>query len=467
MNSQNASGLSVVRDLALGFRRKLPVILQTEATECGLACLAMIVGYHDHRIDLASLRRRYPVSQKGVALTAIIDIAGKLDMSTRAVRLELSHLRKLKLPCILHWDMNHFVVLRGVKRNKILIHDPAIGERAITLQEVSASFSGVALEVWPGQHFRKQDDARPVRIVSLLGKVTGVTKSFGQIIAIAFVLQILGLVSPLYTQWVIDHALVSGNYDLLTTLALGFGVLMLVTQAVSVLSKWASMYLSTTWSVQWNANIFTHLLRLPLSYFEKRHLGDVVSRFGSGGAIQSTLTTTLISSIVDGVMVILVTVLIFLYSPLLSWICIGAMTLYVLSRILWYRQLRLATQEQIVHSAKQSSHFLETVRGARAIKLYRELACAFGGPDKQRVAGSEAADSLRSDKWSDFWHCGNLDHLAGGQDGTARRVYSRHDDGLPLLSGAILRQDHLTHRQCICLEDAAGSWGTPCRYPVD
>lgn len=370
-NAADAHGLQIMRELALGLARKLPVILQTEATECGLACLAMLAGYHGHRIDLASLRRRFPISQKGVTLTSIVDIAGKLELSTRAVRLELSHLKKLRMPCILHWEMQHFVVLRSVHRGHILIHDPAVGERAISLEEVSASFSGVALEVWPGQHFSKKDEARPVRILSLIGKVTGLGKSFGQIITIAFVLQILGLVSPLFMQWVIDHALVSGNWDLLTTLALGFGLLVLVTQAITVLSAWASMYLSTAWSVQWNANIFTHLLRLPMPWFEKRHLGDVVSRFGSAGSIQSTLTSTFITSMIDSVMVILVIVLIFMYSPLLSWISIGAMTFYTLCRVLWYRPLRLATQEQIVHSAKQNSHFLETVRGARAIKLYR------------------------------------------------------------------------------------------------
>lgn len=370
-NAADAHGMQIMRELALGLGRKLPAILQTEATECGLACLAMLAGYHGHRLDLASLRRRFPISQKGVTLTSIIDIAGKLDLSTRAVRLELSQLKNLRMPCILHWDMQHFVVLRSVRRGRILIHDPAVGERAISLEEVSASFSGVALEVWPGQHFTKKDDAKPVRILSLIGKATGLGKSFGQIIAIAFVLQILGLLSPLFMQWVIDHALVSGNRDLLTTLALGFGLLVLVTQAITVLSAWASMYLSTAWSVQWNANIFTHLLRLPMPWFEKRHLGDVVSRFGSAGSIQSTLTSTFITSVIDSVMVIFVIVLIFMYSPLLSWISIGAMTFYTLCRVLWYRPLRLATQEQIVHSAKQNSHFLETVRGARAIKLYR------------------------------------------------------------------------------------------------
>lgn len=370
-DASDAPGLRTFLGLSLGVRRKLPVVLQNEATECGLACLAMIAGYHGHRVDLASLRRRFPISQKGVTLASVIDIAGRLEMSTRPVRLELSYLKKLKLPCVLHWDMSHFVVLRAVRGNCIVIHDPAVGERVIAMAEVSSSFSGVALEIWPGQHFAKRDEAKPVRILSLIGKTTGLARSFGQIIAIALVLQVLGLVSPLFMQWVIDHALVTANFDLLTTLALGFGLLVIVTQAIKLLSSFASMHLSTAWSVQWSANVFTHLLRLPLSYFERRHLGDIVSRFGSMTAIQSTLTSTFITSVIDSIMVVFVLALIFMYSPLLSWISVGAMAFYAACRIAWYRPLRLATQEQIVHSAKQSSHFLETVRGARAIKLYR------------------------------------------------------------------------------------------------
>src|SRR5690606_9253916 len=155
-------------------------------------------------------------------------------------------------------------VLCAVRGRRALIHDPAIGKRSLSLSQLSSSFSGVALEAWPGQQFDKRDEEKPTRILSLIGRVTGLSGSLAQIIAIAFVLQIFALISPQFMQWVIDHALASGSLDLLTTLALGFGLLVVITQAVTLLSTWASMYLATTWGVQWSTNIFTHLLRLPL-----------------------------------------------------------------------------------------------------------------------------------------------------------------------------------------------------------
>jgi ATP-binding cassette subfamily B protein RaxB len=114
-------------------RGHLPVIHQTEAAECGLACLAMVASYHGHRIDLNTLRRRFPVSLKGVTLRAVIHVASQLHLASRAIRFELEHLRSLRLPAIVHWDMNHLVVLKCVTRRGITVHDPAGGQRSFRL----------------------------------------------------------------------------------------------------------------------------------------------------------------------------------------------------------------------------------------------------------------------------------------------------------------------------------------------
>jgi ATP-binding cassette subfamily B protein RaxB len=129
--------------------RRLPVIQQTEAAECGLACLAMVASYHGHRIDLNTLRRRYPVSLKGVTLRALIQVANHLHLAGRPLRFELSHLRQLRLPAIVHWDMNHFVVLKAVTGTGIAVHDPALGEKRYSIEEASKHLTGVALELTP------------------------------------------------------------------------------------------------------------------------------------------------------------------------------------------------------------------------------------------------------------------------------------------------------------------------------
>src|SRR5438046_414962 len=139
-------------------RGRLPLVRQTEAAECGLACLAMIASFHGHRLDLNTLRRRHPVSLKGVTLRALIQIANHLNLAARPLRFELEHIRQLRVPAIVHWDLNHFVVLKSVRRKGISIHDPASGERFLSTREASKHLSGVALELSPTETFEQKDE---------------------------------------------------------------------------------------------------------------------------------------------------------------------------------------------------------------------------------------------------------------------------------------------------------------------
>ena len=363
--------MRILSEINFGFRAKLPVILQTQATECGLACIGMLAGFHGHRTDLPSLRRQFQISLKGTTLSHLIKIANQLELGTRPLKLELEDLGRLKLPCILHWNFNHFVVLKEVGTKTVTIHDPALGVRTLSLDQVSKSFTGVALELWPNPDFEQQEEKPSIKLRSLMGRVSGLARSFSQILLLSVSLEVFALVSPFFLQWVLDNVLVSADHDLLTTLVLAFGLLMLMQQVVGTTRSWVIMYMGTMINVQWRANVFAHLVNLPMQYFEKRHLGDVVSRFGAVDDIQRTLTTSFLEAILDGIMAVVTLIVMFIYSPVLGWIAVGAMTLYAISRWVWYRPLLNATEEQLIHSAKQHSHFLETVRGVKAIKLFQ------------------------------------------------------------------------------------------------
>ncbi len=363
--------MSFLNELFLGFGRSLPVILQTEATECGLACLAMVAGFHRHHTDLMTLRRRFPISLKGATLSDVMQIAQQLDLGTRPLKLDLEDLSQLKLPCVLHWNFNHFVVLKEVNAKTVTIHDPAAGSRTLSRSEVSDAFTGVALEIWPGTNFKPAKPPTAVKLRQLMGHVSGLQSSLGQILILAVVLEIFGLTSPFFLQWVIDNVLVAADRDLLTTLAIGFGLLMLMQQSITAIRSWAILYMGTTLNLQWRANVFSHLTRLPVQYFEKRHLGDVVSRFGAIDLIQHTLTSSFLEAMLDGAMTIVTLGTMFLYSPALGCIALAAMALYAIGRWAWYGPLRSATDEQIIHAAKQQTHFLETIRGIKTIKLFQ------------------------------------------------------------------------------------------------
>jgi ATP-binding cassette subfamily B protein RaxB len=357
--------------LVTGWRRRLPALLQTEAAECGIACLAMIACYYGQVVGVATLRRRFAVSLQGTTLTALSDFAARLGLETRAVRLELEDLGRLRLPCVLHWNFTHFVVLRRVGARAIAIHDPSRGARTVPLAEAATAFTGVALELWPSARFERRAAEPRVRLRDLIGRTTGFVPAVAQILLVAAALETFVVVHPLFLQWVVDHALVTASAELLTLLALGFGLLVLCEQGTAALRSWLVMHLEATLGLEWRANVFGHLLRLPVPYFEKRHLGDIVSRFGSIDAIRRTVTTASIEAIVDGGMSVLLLIVMGCYSLPLTALCLTAVALYTAGRWLAHAPLKRARHEQIAAAAKQDSHFIETVRGIRAIRLFR------------------------------------------------------------------------------------------------
>lgn len=349
---------------------RLPVILQTEIAECGLACIAMVASYHGHEIDLNTIRRQYPISLRGTTLHSLMQIADKMDFACRPLRLELEELDQLRTPTILHWDMNHFVVLKSVSKKFIVIHDPATGMRKISMSEVSKHFTGVALELTPTPKFEKKDEVRKIPLWMFWRRMVGLKSALIQVFLLSIGLQIFSLISPQYMQLVVDEVLRSYDVHFLKVLALGFMLLMMIEAGTTALRSLLVMSLSSMLSIQMSTNLFRHLIRLPLSYFEKRHIGDIVSRFGSLGQIEKILTTGIVQAIVDGLMAIATVVMLFIYAPFLACIVLIALSLYGVIRFLWYQPLKNITEETIVAGAKESTNFMETIRAAQSIKVF-------------------------------------------------------------------------------------------------
>ncbi|MDQ3261878.1 MAG: peptidase domain-containing ABC transporter [Pseudomonadota bacterium] len=351
-------------------RRSTPVVLQTEAAECGLACLAMVASYHGYRSDLATLRRQHSISLKGATLNQLIQIAGQLKLASRPLKVELEQLDKLQLPAILHWDFNHFVVLTQVKSSEMTLHDPGRGVRQLGFAEASKHFTGVALELAPTHEFTPREERQQIRLTQLVGRLNGAKRTLMQVFLLAAALEIFAIVSPFFMQLVTDHAIVSEDRDLLAVLGVGFLLLAVVHVGINAVRSWVLMVLGTTLNLQLVSNLFRHLLKLPMNYFEKRHLGDVASRFESLNVIQRTLTTGFIEAIIDGVMAIVTCLMMLIYSWKLALVVCLAATLYGVLRFTLYRPLRQAQEEQIGHAARQQSNFLETVRGIQSVKLF-------------------------------------------------------------------------------------------------
>ncbi|HSW26624.1 MAG TPA: peptidase domain-containing ABC transporter, partial [Burkholderiaceae bacterium] len=325
---------------------------------------------HGLDTDLATLRRRFSMSLKGVTLVELVRMADALQLASRPLRAELGQIEHLRTPCVLHWDMNHFVVLVSVRRGVALIHDPAHGERRLKMAELSPHFTGVALELQPMPGFAPRQERQAVRWRELMGPVGGLGRALTQIFVLALALEAFVLLSPYFMQWVVDDVLVSANRDLLITLGIGFGLLVLIQTATSTARSWAVLALSASLNLQWLLNVFTHLLRLPIAWFEKHHPGDILSRFGAVQQIQQALTTSFIEALLDGAMVALTLVVMAVYSMPLTALAVGTVLAYALLRLALLRQLRQASAEALIHESRQTSHFLESLHGITAIKLF-------------------------------------------------------------------------------------------------
>ncbi len=349
---------------------KLPVILQTEMTECGLACLAMIARYYGHNIDLNVLRQKHLVSMTGASLKSIMQIADSLDLGSRPLRLDMDHLHKLQLPAILHWDLNHYVVLKSVKGDKAVIIDPGIGQRSLSLSNMSKHFTGVALELTPTAQFSALDARLKPHIGLLWSKLIGLKRAIFQTLSLSIILQAIVLLSPFYLQLVIDAALPNPQTNILLALALGFGGLAVLRAIAEAARSWAILVYGNQMSLQMVGNVFRHLIRLPARYFEKRHVGDIISRMGSTQPIQQALTQSVVSVLIDGVMAALMLVVMFLYAPILGTIVLGSAALLILSTWLIYPHLRRTQEETIYTKALENTHLIESIRANITVKLF-------------------------------------------------------------------------------------------------
>jgi ATP-binding cassette subfamily B protein RaxB len=286
------------------------------------------------------------------------------------VRFELGHLRQLRLPAILHWDMSHFLVLKAVTRNGIIVHDPAVGERRYAIAEASKHLTGVALELSPAEGFAPKDERARLPFTTFWGRARGTGHAVAQILALSIILEVLVIASPFYMQLAVDEVIARGDVDLLLVLALGFGLLTAITVASTALRSFIVLIVQNTLHFQIGARLFRHLIRLPLAYFEKRHIGDILSRFTSIEPIRNLLAEGLITGVIDGLMAVATLVMMFVYSPLLALVVLVAITLYTALRLGLYRLFRQRSEAAIQNKAQENSTFIETVRAIQSLKLF-------------------------------------------------------------------------------------------------
>lgn len=363
---------NLLSKLRFGFGKELTLVLQTEISECGLACLAMIARYHGHDTNLAALRQRYPVSSRGMNLQQIAYLGTVLKLDYTGCRLELDEMDQLTLPCILHWDLNHFVVLKKVTKKGIVIHDPAIGVRNLSWDEVSGSFTGVALQFYPQADFQPIKEKKTISLYEFWRSLQGVRKSLMILFVLTLVLQFWSLLNPLLMRFIVDDVLIYQDTSLLKSLCIGFGLMTVMSTATSVLRSMFLLFLTKILSLQVQNALFGRLIRLPLPYFIKRQTGDIMARFSSLQSIQSLVTTTFVESTLDGLMVLISLSMMMIYAPMLSLITIIALLGYIALRAATITTFKEMNEEMIAANSKERSVFLETLHSIQPIKIFNK-----------------------------------------------------------------------------------------------
>jgi ATP-binding cassette subfamily B protein RaxB len=355
--------------LRFSSKPSLDIVIQAESSECGLACVAMIANFHGNHITLDKLRLLNPISIQGSNLTQIMQLGESLSFSCRALKVQLTELNQLNTPCILHWNFQHFVVLKKVAKEHCYIADPAFGLRKLDMQQVSDAFTGIAVEMQPNTEFTKVKASQKLQIKDFLSQAIGIKRQLGILFGLSLLLQLFAIAAPFYMQTVIDEVIVKSDISLLNVLAIAFLLLLCIDTLTFMLRERIMLYFSNQFSIHMSTRVFTHLLSLPVYYFQKRHLGDIVSRFGSLQNIRHIVTSGIISGLIDGLMAVLMLIVLFFYSSTLSSIVCLVVVFYGLLRWVFFKPMKRQNMEVIQSQAAENTHFMQSVRAIKTIKL--------------------------------------------------------------------------------------------------
>lgn len=333
----------------------------------------MISIYHGHDVDLTSMRERFSLSQRGMSLTQISNIAGDLGFKTSALKANIEFLRTLDQPCILHWEGNHFVVLDKIVGDTAQVHDPARGAVSVPLKNIENFFDGVVLMVAPTSDFTKIVDKTPASLGRILPKITGIKRSLFQILLLAIGIESIALILPLQLQLAIDEVISVGDERLLAGSAIVLALAVCFYFILAVSRGWFGNWIGVSLGANWAVILLDHTIRLPLSFFERRHIGDITSKFSSINAIQFSLTGNLMEVALDGLVVLVVGFLLFNYSQFLTTIVVIIFLMTVATRAIAHPKTMRLSEEVIALEAKKSSELMESIRGVQTIRIANRM----------------------------------------------------------------------------------------------
>lgn len=349
--------------------RRVRLVRQAQTSESGLACLAMVAGSYGLDVDFGMLGRRFQPSMRGASLDSLVPMADAIGLSGRIVNLPLQALGDLHLPAVLQLGLNYFVVLERVRRGRIFLHDPDGRSAWHRTDELAVLFSGSALELRPMEDFRSTEKRERLKLSQLWRRITGLKRAIAQTLVLSLLMQAFVLATPYYMQVAVDSALPALDNNLLTVLALGFGLFTLINAGASLLRSFVLLSAGSASSFGIATNVARRLFRLPISWFQKRHVGDILSRFQSVAPIQQALTQGAVGALIDGALALFILAVMLFYSVKLTLVVLAAFFFYTVVRAVSFPMQRSAQENVIVATGREQTVMVESIRGIVTLRM--------------------------------------------------------------------------------------------------
>ena len=376
-------------------RAKVPVIMQMEALECGAACLAMILAYYGKWIPLEQLRSDCGVSRDGSKAKNILVTARTYGLNAKGFRCELSAIRgKVEFPCIIHWNFNHFVVLKGFKGNYAYINDPARGEVKVTMDEFDKAFTGVCLTFSPGEAFRPSGK-RKSTLSFARKRLSGAGTAVVFLTVSSVIAYLFGIIDPIFSKFLLDRLLTGENRELLTPFILIMVLFLVLQVTVAWIQCIYQMKLNGKMDLAGSGEYMWKILRMPMEFFSQRMGGDILQRQGLNASIATTLVNTFTPLLINTVMLIIYLFVMLRYSVTLTMVGIGSIIINLLvSRIISTKRVNIA-RIQMRDEGKLSA---STVSGIQMVETIKASGAENGY--FQKWAGYQASVNTQKVRYS-------------------------------------------------------------------
>jgi ATP-binding cassette, subfamily B, bacterial HlyB/CyaB len=347
--------------------QRYPYYAQQSASDCGAACLVMISRYWGKKFSVNRLREMANVGRSGASMKAISNTAEAVGFTSRPVKASLGKLAEQSLPAIAHWEGKHFIVVYKITQTHVIVGDPAIGQRNLTYKEFETGWTGYALLLQPTAELKETKDAKP-SLWNFYQLVKPHWKILLEVFLASVLMQIFGLITPIFTQLLLDRVIVQGSVSTLNAVSLGMLIFGLFSLFINSIRQYLLDHTANRVSVALLVGFIKHTFRLPMAYFESRYVGDIVSRIQENHKIQRFLTGESLLIVLDLLTVTIYLGMMFSYSWRMAVLALLTVPPFFILALASTNILRRMSREIFSAGAEENSYLIQALTGIRSVR---------------------------------------------------------------------------------------------------